>query len=205
MSVTFKRNAGKILWHGDSITRGRVADTGGWRKSVQAALESARIDYTSVGPTTSYSPGMTQTAHAGTAGATLSSSTIATAVSTYTPNVICIAYGMNDMGGGTTAAAFLTTLDAAIDACQSAGILDARILIQKTYLPDSGDYVGYYANLAQYQAYQSQIAARAAAQGVTLVDVGDPVKSDGIHPIDGATGYESMATAMLSALLQVIP
>lgn len=205
MAVTWKRYAGRILWEGDSITRGSNGDNGGWRKYVQAALEAANIGYVAVGPLTAGSTGMTQTAHNGVSGSSMSASGVATDCSTYTPNVMCLAFGMNDLGSGTSSTTFLATLNSGIDNIQALEIVkSSKILVQKVLLPTSA-HASYYANLAQFTACQSAAPAQMTTQGVTYVDCGSPAQSDGVHPVDGATGYDIMGAAMLSALLSVIP
>jgi lysophospholipase L1-like esterase len=205
MSVTFKRYAGRILWEGDSITRGQLGDNGGWRKYVQAALEAANIGYVAVGPLTVGSTGMTQTAHNGVSGGSMNASQVATDCTTYAPNVVCLAYGMNELGTGTSSTTFLATLNSGIDNIQTLGtVKSSKILVQKVLSPTAA-YAAYYANIAQYTACQAAAPAQMTSQGVTYVDVGTPAQSDGVHPSDGASGYDVMGAAMLSALLLVIP
>lgn len=207
MAATWKRNAGKILCAGDSITNGADGYTGGWRKKLFADLATAGIACSGVGPYTTNSPGMTQTAHRGLNGdkASAAKTGIGAQAATYLPSVVVYGWGMNDLGTGTSnSATYLNDIDACIDAVQ-ANVPFALHFVQTLVYPTPGDEGNYYPNIAQYQSAQSGLQARVAAQGAILVDVGQPVLTDGVHPADGSTGYDAMATAIYNAILAAIP
>ena len=110
---------------------------------------------------------------------------------------------MNELGAGQSSTTFLATLNSGIDNIQAlATVKSSKILVQKVLAPTSG---AYFANIAQYTACRAAFDAQMTSQGVTAVDCGTPAQSDGVHPSDGASGYDVMGAAMLSALLSVIP
>lgn len=203
MAVTWKRNAGKIMCAGDSITEGHNALTGGWRKKLFADLATAGVIFSAVGPYTTSSPGMTATAHRGLSGdrASVAKTNLAATVTTYRPHVIIYGFGVNDIGNGASSATYLTDLDACIDAAQGVGF--ATHIVQTMVLPVSPH--SYFANISVFTTAAAALPARVAAQGATLCDIGTPAKSDGLHPSDGATGYDAMATAIYTSLLGAIP
>jgi len=198
------RNAGKILCAGDSITAGYLGLTGGWRKKLFQQLEDEGVRFTAVGPYTTDSPDMTATAHRGLSGdkAQDAAAGIGATVATYDPTVIIWGFGMNDLGNGRTSSQYLTDLDSCIDAAQANGF--CLHLVQTLILPTSGN-PSYFANLAQYTAAQAALPARIATQGGTMIDVGTPTLTDGVHPADGATGFDAMADDILAAVLAAIP
>lgn len=205
MAATWIRNAGRVLCAGDSITVGFNALTGGWRKKLFADLATAGVKFTAVGPYTTNSPGMTATAHRGLSGdrASAAKTGIGSEVATARPDVVVWGFGMNDLGLGASSSTYLNDLDACIDAAQS-NAPHALHVVQTLIRPTSA-YAPYFANVAQYDAAQSALPARVASQGGSMVDVGTPALSDGVHPSDGASGYDAMATAIYNAILAAIP
>ncbi len=198
------RHAGKILCAGDSITVGFMSLTGGWRKKLFADLASMGVRFTAVGPYTTDSPGMSATAHRGLSGdrAQNAKDNVGSTVATYDPNVIIWGFGMNDLGNGRTPTQYLDDLDACIDAAQVNGF--AVHLVQTLILPNAAN-PGYFANIANYNTAQAALPGRVSAQGAELVNVGAPALSDGVHPSDGAAGYDAMANSILAGLLAAIP
>lgn len=205
MAVNWKRNAGKIMCAGDSITVGFMAENGGWRKKLFTDLVAAGIICQAVGNFTNGSTGMVDnTNHRGNSGdqAKISKSTIGADVTSYKPNVIIYGWGVNDIGTAlSSAATYLDDLDACIDACQAVGF--ATHIVQTMVQPTSGHT--YYAQIAVFITAAADLPARVAAQGASLCDIGAPETSDGLHPSDGATGYDAMATAIYNSVLAVIP
>ena len=205
MAVTWKRNAGKIMCAGDSITVGFNALTGGWRKKLFADLATAGIAFTAVGPYSSSSPGMSATAHRGLSGdkASAAKTGLGAEVATADPDVIVYGFGMNDLGSGTsTAAQYLNDMDACIDAAQ-ANVFFAVHLVQTLIRPTSPH--SYFSNVSRFDTAQTDLPARVSAQGGAIINVGAPSLSDGVHPNDGASGFDAMATAIYNAILAAIP
>ncbi len=199
------RNAGKVMFGGDSITVGYDGLTGGWRKPLVNALIAAGVKFQTVGPYTSDSPGMGATAnHLGLSGDRAEYATVffSGEVAARDPFIIVYGWGMNDLGNGRTPTQYLNDLDTMIDGAQANGF--AIHLIQTLILPTALDPT-YYAQIANYQTAQSLLPARVAAQGCKLVDVGTPTLADGVHPADGASGYDLMAASILAAILSSIP
>ncbi len=198
------RNAGKIMCCGDSITVGYDGLTGGWRKKFLNDLNALGVKFATVGPYTTDSPGMSWPNHLGLSGDRAEFATVffAGEVSARDPSIIIYGWGMNDLGNGRTPTQYLNDIDTLIDGAQANGF--AIHLIQTLILPTADDPT-YYANIANYVTAQAALPARVAAQGCRLVDVGAPTLADGVHPADGAGGYDLMATRILAAVLAAIP
>jgi len=179
--------ANRILCGGDSITAGYNAITGGWRVGLGTALAGHR--YSWAGPT--HDAGGS---HRGVPSQRANQITSAwqTECQRWAPGIIIIAWGVNDAAAGASAAQILDSLDAIIDWAQ-AGAPQARIYVQTVLT------VAAYA--AVIAAVNADLPARCAAQGVTLIDVGNPTRSDATHPVDGADGYDAMSTAIAAAVL----
>lgn len=205
MAITWKRNAGKIMCCGDSITVGYNGLTGGWRKKVFADLATAGVSFTAVGPYTTDSTGMTATAHRGLSGdkASAAKTGLGAEVATANPDLIIYGFGMNDLGSGTSnSAQYLDDLDACIDAAQ-ANVTFAIHIVQTLIRPTAPH--SYFSNVAQFDTAQAALPARVATQGGSMANVGTPALSDGVHPSNGASGYDAMATAIYNAILVAIP
>ena len=179
----------RIFCCGDSITSGYSAETGGWRTGLGAALTAAGVPHSWAGPS-SDSAG----SHRGVPSqrANQITSAFQTECQRYAPEIIIIGWGVNDAGTGATATQILDSLDAIINWAQ-AGAPNARIYVQTV--------LTIAAATAVISDVNAGLPARCAAQGVTLIDVGNPVRGDGTHPVDGATGYDLMASAIAAALI----
>ena len=64
---------------------------------------------------------------------------------------------------------------------------------------------GTAADNADQLTAAAKLPARIATQGGTMIDVGTPTLTDGVHPADGATGFDAMADDILAAVLATIP
>lgn len=199
------RNAGRILVMGDSITVGYHGLVGGWRVGLTGALSTAGVAYTTVGP---YSDAYGN--HRGVSGisAYQQTSGVQTDCETYKPRIIVIGYGANDVGGSAaggqqrTAAQTITELGEVIDWCQ-AGAPHAMLFLQTVIVPQNNGIPSYYDRRDIFSELNGLLPALCVSQGVTLIDVGAPDTTDGLHP--SSTGYSSMATAISDALLARIP
>lgn len=188
----------RVLCFGDSITVGHDALTGGWRKGLGEAAAAAGKPIMWCGL---FSDAIGS--HRGLANESGSSGTITTNMQAwcagYAPDVIIIAWGINDAAGGASGATILSTLEGRIDLAQ-AGAPNAAIFVQKILR----NAIGGTAYNAQIDIANAGLPDLCTAQGVTFVDVGDPVRSDNVHPIDGPTGYDLMAAALADAVLPVL-
>ncbi len=205
MPVTWIRSAGRIMPCGDSITVGHNALTGGWRKKLFADLATARIKFVSVGPYTTSSPGMTETAHRGVSGDRASSAVtiLASQFSTYNPALIILGFGMNDLGNGEGSTAYLSNIGSIMTLAKAATF--ARVVIVQTLILPTSAYPPYYADIADYQTSQAALPALVQQKSCVLSDIGTPALSDGVHPSDGASGYDAMATGLYNTILSSIP
>ena len=193
------RNAGRILVMGDSITVGYYGLVGGWRAGLTSALSTAGVAHATVGP---YSDAYGN--HRGVSGicAYQQTSSVQTDCETYKPSIIVSASGANDIGGGATAAQTIAELGEIIDWCR-AGAPHAMIELQTVIVPQNNGIPSYYDRRDIFSELNGLLPALCVTYGVSLIDVGAPDTTDGLHP--SSTGYASMATAISSALLARIP
>ena len=205
MAVTWKRNAGRVMCAGDSITVGELLGTpGGWRKLLFETMAAAGVAYTTVGPY-STNPGSMPSGdrnHCGLSGdeASVAKTTIGADATTYLPDTVIYGYGANDIGTGASSATYLDDLDAVIDAVQAARP-NAKHIVQTLCRPTSGH--GYFAYDSVYATAAAALPARVASQGAVLANIGTPAQSDNLHPT--SAGYDSMAPLIYTALLAAIP
>jgi lysophospholipase L1-like esterase len=195
------RSARSVLCCGDSITvgytDGGTVGIGGFRRLLKTGLPLSR---SFVGP---YSDSVG--AHRGVSGEKAQTvaadlATFATELTTYPANIVVLAWGTNDLGNGRTVLQLQTDMDALVTQVKTSLPL-ATIVLPSVVAPTSG---AYFANIANYTSYNAALPAWAAARGCTYVDVGAMSgSSDGTHPPDGRTGYESIGHALTGALLNV--
>lgn len=204
MTVTWKRNAGRVMCAGDSITRGELGSQGGWRKVFFETLAANGIAYTTVGPytTTPGSMPVGDRKHCGLSGdrASVAKTSFGATCTTYLPDVIIYGYGVNDIGNGASSETYINDLDAVIDAAQ-ASVPNAKHIVQTLVRPTSGH--GYFTYDSVYATAVAALPARVSSQGATLANVGTPAQSDNLHPTEA--GYDTMAPLIYSALLGAIP
>lgn len=191
------RYAGRIMPCGDSITVGETALIGGWRAILQASLNAQNFAPVYVGSSSdgygSYVGGSGTTAQGFAAG-------LSGLCTTYSPRVVILGWGANDIGGDLADAA--TTLDR-MSACIEGVLLGApqAICLQQTLVvPQSGVY---YGQRAVFEEVNAALPALCASLGVPLVNIGTPATSDGLHPT--GAGYASMADLIYAALLDALP
>ncbi|AKF08899.1 SGNH/GDSL hydrolase family protein [Sandaracinus amylolyticus] len=189
----------RVLPGGDSITVGNDGLTGGWRRplGVLALAAGKPIEWCGLFSDATGS-------HRGLANESGSSGTLTTNwqawCAGYAPDVIIIGWGINDAAnGGASGATILSMLETRIDQAQ-AGAPNAAIFVQKI-LRNAIPATAYN---AQIDIANAGLPDLCTAQGVTFVDVGDPVRSDNVHPIDGPTGYDLMAAALAAAIIPVL-
>lgn len=204
--VEYVRSAGRILVDGDSVALGYNAQLGGFRPGLQSGLTAAGVSWTTCGPLSDAWGN-----HNAVIATALSQKTsgFQTIVANARPHIIVINQGVNDMGGvaaggqGRTAAQTHTALTAALDCAQTAAP-EAFCFVNKVIVPDKNDIPAYYDarfTIADYNAgLPSLLAARSRCY---LIDIGAPETSDGVHPTQ--TGYATMASQVLAALLAVLP
>lgn len=190
------RRAGRVWVVGDSIAEGWYDLVGGFRPGLGSALAAAGLSYEYVG-TLSDAYG----AHDGVAGATASSQTSAlqTTAGTLRPRVAVVNIGVNDIGGGSTPAACMSSV-ASIVGWIRAGAPQASVFLTTMVVPTGGVY---YARRDEIAAGNALLPATAAAAGAHVIDIAAPPTSDGLHPT--AAGYAAMATAIASALVARLP
>jgi lysophospholipase L1-like esterase len=196
--VSWVRNAGRIMCAGDSITVGDQALTGGWRKKFFADLANTNVRFSAVGPTTSNSPGMTATAHRGISGS--STDTDWAAEAAFAPNIVIFGWGMNDLASGAVAAYIAATNTLLTNA---ATFRFYKPLQQTLIYPTAP--APRAAFVADYIAAQALLPAVVSRHNGDMIDVGQPALSDGVHPVDGPTGYDAMADAIYAAILRAVP
>jgi lysophospholipase L1-like esterase len=176
--------APRILAVGDSIVMGYNPLIGGWREPCRVALQALGRPVNFVGP--NYNTGY----HYGVDGQkaiTLNSSpaTFTALISTYVPDVLCLALGVNDMNSGQAdAPTTLAALSSLIDLAQAAAPA-CRILVQTVITPTPTLHG------PEFVTFAAGIAAMVSGQGATLVDVGAPALDDGLHPT--TPGFATMA------------
>jgi lysophospholipase L1-like esterase len=181
----------RVFCKGDSITVGLDGMTGGWRKNLAAAMTAAGHSYSWAG---FYSDATGS--HGGLAGdqAGAQTSAFQTECLRRAPTVIILALGVNDTAQ--TAATVLTRMTALMD-WAVAGAPNAHIF-QQTVLTIPTQT----AKIAEINAALPDLCT---ARGITLIDMGDPERDGGaVHPIDGATGYDLMASTIAAAVLPVL-
>ena len=189
-------SVGSIMACGDSITVGELGLTGGWRSGVASRLTAAGIAYSYVGPITD-----AYGSHRGESGTTAIAqvgAVIEANATTYQPDVAILAYGMNDIGMGNGPTAFLAALDDIVGWLR-VGAPQVRILVLSVIRPGPNLY-GYETYLADYDTVNAALPAWCDARLCTFVDIGAPTTSDGVHPVDGASGYDVMADIIADAL-----
>lgn len=194
------RYAGRILCTGDSITVGYNDLVGGWRPGLSAALTAAGIGHVYVG---NYSDAYG--AHRGVSGdrAGAQGAGLQTDCETYDPRVIVFGYGVNDIGGEyLDAAGTLDAIETAIGYAQ-AGAPQAIVFVQSLVVPDTNDFPTYYARRAMNDAVNASLPALCDSLGCRFVDIGDPERSDGVHPT--AAGYATMTAAISAAVIAALP
>jgi lysophospholipase L1-like esterase len=182
----------RVFCKGDSITVGLDGMTGGWRKNLAAAMTAAGYSYSWAG---FYSDATGS--HGGLAGdqAGAQTSAFQTECLRRAPTVIILGLGVNDTGTQ-TAATVITRMTSLMD-WAVAGAPNAHIF-QQTVLPVPTQL----AKIAEINAALPDICA---VRGVTLIPMGDPERDEGdVHPIDGATGYDLMASTIAAAVLPVL-
>lgn len=197
---TFVKCLGRILCAGDSITEGYYGFTGGWRRKLFVDLAAAGYKFVAVGPLTTNSSGMAQPNHYGIGGISTQGQVSVTpgVAQTARPTTIIYAYGMNDLGSGRTAAQYLADLQSLVTATKA--VVTARHFVHELILP-TADYAPYYANIAAFNTAATDLPAVVTALGATLITwSAQPILSDGVHPIDGGTGYDSMADDTYDAI-----
>lgn len=201
--VQWTRHAGRILVADNSIGVGYHGLTGGFRAVMTTQLNALGIQHTWVGP---YSDAYG--AHRSVSGisAYQQSSTLQTDCETYDPRVVITGYCENDIGGTAaggqerTPAQAIASLTSCINWIQ-AGAPQALILVRTIVVPQTNGIPSYYSRRGLFTEYNGLLHALCASEGVTLVDIGAPSTSDGLHPDDTATGYTAIASALTSALL----
>lgn len=195
------RYAGRIMPCGDSITVGETALIGGWRAILQTTLNAQNLAPVYVGSSSdgygSYVGGSGTTAQGFAAG-------LSGLCTTYIPRVVILGWGANDIGGdGVDATTCLSRLSTCISGARS-GAPQAIVLQQTLVVPQNGGtYPAYYAARATFEEVNAALPALCRSLGAELVDIGAPATSDGLHPT--GAGYTSVAAAISSALLRVLP
>jgi lysophospholipase L1-like esterase len=204
----------RIMWCGDSTTSGSAGLVGGMRLDAQDVLIAAGVPFRSVGPSADgFSEGgfLVDGRHYGIGGVTQASRLggVLTAVqATYTPDVLVLAYGVNDIGGATrTGAQALADTETLIgeiiaqDATARIVVRDClRLAGYPAYAAYESERAAYNAGIDALVAAQVALGRRVAAWHLTS----DPTTSDGLHPDDTATGYPSMAASAAAAIQSVL-
>jgi lysophospholipase L1-like esterase len=184
----------RVMACGDSITYGYQSLLGGWRPR---ATQAVSVRYAWVGPYDSYglNRGVSGEKASDVAG---DLAAFAAELVTYAPDVVVLAWGTNDLGNGGTVADYETNMNAIIDQVQMTLPL-CKIVVQSIVEPTSGPYFAHIANYVT--ANTTTLPAICAAQGCTFADVGTSiVTSDGVHPVQGDTGYNLMAQPTANAI-----
>lgn len=181
----------RIFCKGDSITVGLDGMTGGWRKNLATAMTAAGKGYSWAG---FYSDAVGS--HGGLAGdqAGAQTSAFQTECLRRAPTVIILGLGIND--ASQTAEVVLTRMTALMD-WAVAGAPNATIF-QQTVMP-------FPAQAAKIATINAALPDLCTARGITLIDVGDPARdAGGVHPIDGATGYDLVASTIAAAVIPAL-
>jgi lysophospholipase L1-like esterase len=178
----------RILCGGDSITVGYDALSGGWRKNLSASVIADGKSCSWAGP---YSDSIGS--HRGLAGdqAGAVTSAFQTECLRRAPTIIILAWGVNDTGtqtASTVLARMSGIMDWAVSGSPNAHIYQQTVLTVPTQT----------AKIAEINA---ALPSLCAARGITLIDMGNPARDAGnVHPIDGATGYDLMASTIYTAI-----
>lgn len=205
--TSWVKSAGRIMVMGDSITLGWYSQLGGWRVGLGSALTSAGIGYSYVGPLSdAYGAHRAVIATA----ASQQTSAVQTDCATYRPRVVIIGWGANDVGGiadggqGRTAAQAIMSLGDVID-WTTAGAPQAKVFVQTVVVPQTSAIASYWAARATFSELNGLLPALCTSRGATLIDIGAPTTSDGLHPDQTATGYPAMASTIYAAVAAALP
>ena len=212
-SISWVRNLGRIMWCGDS----QVSDgfytikAAEWNALTQYFIANA-IRYVLVGPATAGWNGgpnaLVSPAHRGASGETAanadtgtlwSSTTFAGFHTTYRPRISMVAFGTNDLGADLVSPATVRTrMETLFTAARSTAPW-VHLLTRSLPVPHGPMYL---ASAADFTAYNAAGPAWAAANGVGYVDIGDPDRdgTDGLHILDGATGYGTYSAPDVSGV-----
>lgn len=197
--ITFGKHSGKILSLGDSITVGHNALTGGWRKNFNTLMNAESREYSCVG-LFSDPVGMAKNNHFGISGDTSTAQTLAVVqsrITTYQPNIVILGYGMNDLGQGVTPATFIASIKDIIDWINA--VKFCKIYVQKVIVAGGGHpYAAFASNFNAANILIDDLPN--LYTNVSVIDINNIATSDGIHPIDGVTGYDLMGTQIHDAL-----
>jgi lysophospholipase L1-like esterase len=197
--IIFGKHSGKIMYIGDSITVGHNALSGGWRKNLNVLMTAENREFSCVG-LFSDPAGMAKNNHLGISGDKATTQTISVVqsrITTYQPNIIILGYGMNDLGQGVTPAAFITSIKNIVDWINA--VKFCKIYIQKIIVPTMGHpYASFASNFNTANTLIEDLPNYSS--NISIVNINGIATSDGIHPIDGATGYDKMGTQIHDAL-----
>lgn len=195
----------KIMFIGDSEVKGANAYQGGWRTVCMAELSRLGYAIDAVGPHTSYGKhrGVDGEKAADVAGAL---SSLATDLTTYAPDVIVCAHGVNDMGTGTSASATRGYQDSIVAQCHTTRP-SATVFVTSCVKPAVGASYGYGGYGSAFDDYNTNGAAHFAPDH--WIDMGAPDldATDLIHPKGPQNepgGYPSMGLAAASAIASVL-
>lgn len=199
-TMGFNIELGRVLCLGDSITLSSNGNTGGWRKGIENALGAAGVHLSFTADLSTASGTMSLPWHHGVAGETAAGALAyaAAIVAANAPNIIVLAYGMNDIGLGASPATYAANMETLAAACLAAAP-GARIVCVAPFDPTAA-FAPYFANIANYAPARTALAAMCTLHGYTYVTTPQPTLSDGVHPIDGAGGYPVMVDPIFAGL-----
>lgn len=201
MSASWIRYAGRIMVVDNSIGVGEEGLVGGFRAVIADELDALDIGHVWVGP---YSDAYgSHRAASGTLAADQTSA-LQTDCETYDPRIVIIGYAENDLGTSYTAAQTIASVTACIQWIK-AGAPQAIVIVRTAIVPQTNDIPAYYARRALFSEYNTLVPAMCESEGATMVDLGVPTTSDGLHLDDTATGYTAAGTTLAGTIVRLIP
>lgn len=217
MSATWLKNLGAITANGDSTTLGFAGATGGYVGKADTSLTADGYRHSFVGTIVVGAIGMWAASGEGIAYfRNAGTAPLAAQVATQRSAFLILAIGWNNIRGNDVGAAYTQAIHrAAIEALLDevwAAAPWVRVVVTQMPPTKADDPAAWPdADNAACNAFittwngttMPAMVAAYVALGRRIVAAGayaDPVRSDNVHPVDGATGYDLMAAPVVAAL-----